>query len=489
MDTRAKVTHLYNRFGLGASEDEVREGCALGVEGTVHKLIEYHKTPDRFDVHPSEFVLHPRDQNVSLDPQRYTLHWILRMLTTKRPMEEKLTLFWHNHFAVSGAKVEFGPAMGDYLDVMRTDASGNFGTLLHNVSRTPAMLRWLDTEISLKNHPNENFGREIMELFTLGIGNYTEKDVKEVSRAFLGFGVRNIYNEMGRMPAPDKVRTAIENDMPLICATDCPDLRDTEPKTVLGVTKRFDAPAMCNFLASHPATTKRMMKKLWSFFAYENPEEEVVDHLAKVFVANNLEMKPVLYEMASMPQFWSSKAVGTMIKSPVDFTIGALRQFNVGPHLMSLRSEGATFRTPMDNRLLGQLYGVSRALNNQGLLPLFPPDVSGWRWGSAWVGASAMLERQKVSDMVFSNTNKGVIATPWLKTLKDVPNMKDPQVFADKVCSALGLALPTDKKKHLVDGVKSRYAKLLADGKPASQLTALKGTLRILVASPEYQLC
>ncbi|MBS1717891.1 MAG: DUF1800 domain-containing protein [Armatimonadetes bacterium] len=491
MDTRAKITHLLNRLGLGANEQEIDALMPYGADGAARKLINYEHTPDRFPVDPTELVLHDRDANVSLEPHRYALWWILRMAATQRPLEEKMTLFWHNHFAVSGAKVEFGPAMLDYLNILRKHAVGNFSELTYEISRSPAMLHWLDAEISHKTHPNENFGRELMELFTLGIGNYTEKDVKEVSRCFTTWGVRYPYYELGKMPERDKVMKMSDADMPMIAFTECPYLADTGPKTVLGVTRRFDDKSMIQFLCENPITAKRLMKKLWAFMAYENPEDKVVDHLANKFVASKLEMKPVLAEMVSMPEFWSDRAVGTMIKSPVSFTIGAMRQFKVGEHFLGMRAQGATYETPLNAQLVGQLYGAFTLLHNQGLAPLFPPDVSGWRWGSAWVGASAMLERQRIANYLYNGTKQGRISSKWIRPLNEAAKGKDSEWLVDRVCETMTITLPKAQKDALVESMKKKGVDVALKDPKAKTPPALivQPLIRVLAASPEYQLC
>ena len=485
---RDKVTHLLNRFGLGASEPEVEEYSALGLDGAIDKLVNYDKIkPSHMEAQPWEFVF-TKDGRVGMDPGRFAAYWAYRMVTTNRPMEEKLTLFWHNHFAVSGSKVEFGPMMLDYLATMRTNANGNFYTMLDAVAKTPAMLRWLDTDTSLKGKPNENFAREVMELFTLGIGNYTEKDVQQAARAFSGWNVRYPYYEIGKMPETSRVRFAVEHDLPMAAFQDSPMLHDNDHKTVLGVTGMLTAGDILKMVAHSPITAKRMSKKLWEFFVYAKPEPEVVDRIAKVWTDSNLDIRKTMLAIAHSPEFYSEKAVGTLVKSPVDFSVGAMRQAGAGEVMLKRRAEFASFDLPMDGQVFGDSYAVFRNMANQGLGLLFPPDVSGWRWGASWVSASGTLDRIKFHDFVLGARGANSFAYPLFKNLVDnAQKMTDEQVV-DKILDRFAVKMAPDKKKILASIVtKSGGAKSMKKLPDAIAMTRKVG--RIVFGSPEYQLC
>ncbi len=487
LSQRDKITHLLNRFGLGASEPEIDHFSALGVEGALDHLVNYDKVRSNLSVQPWEFVFGP-DGKVGMDPARFAAYWCYRMVTTNRPLEEKLTLFWHNHFAVSGSKVEFGPMMLDYLTVLRKNANGNFYTLLEGVAKNPAMLRWLDTDTSLKGRPNENFAREVMELFTLGIGNYTEKDVQQAARAFSGWNIRYPYYEIGKMPEASRVRFAVEHDMPMAAFQDSPLLHDNDHKTVLGVTGALTAEDILKMVATSPITARRMATKLWEFFAYAKPEPEVVDRVAKAWTDSGLDIKKTMVALARSPEFWSEKAVGTMVKSPVDFAIGAMRQAGAGPLMLNRRAEFASFDQPMDRQVFGDVYAVFRNMSNQGLALLFPPDVSGWRWGPAWVSAAATLDRIRFSDFVFTGRGDNSLAKPLQDKLMVVAASMTDEQFVDAVLTQFAVSMTPTKKKVLIELVtKSGGTKSL---KTRPQLVAiLKKTGKLLFGSPEYQLC
>lgn len=487
LSKRDKIIHLLNRFGLGANEPEIEKYSAMGVDGAIEHLVDYDKVTPNLTVQPWEFVF-GTDGKVAMDPGHMAAYWCYRMVATNRPSEEKQTLFWHNHFAVSGSKVEFGPMMVDYLSTLRKYGNGNFFTLLDAIAKNPAMLRWLDTDRSIKGKPNENFAREVMELFTLGIGNYTEKDIQHAARAFSGWNIRYPYYEIGPMPEPMRVRFAVENDMPMAAFQDSPTLHDNGHKTVLGVTGNLSAEDILTMLAHSPVTAKRMTKKLWEFYAYANPEDEVVNRLAKVWTDSDLDIKKTMFAIADSPEFWSEKSVGTLIKSPVDFAVGAMRQAGAGDVFLKRRAEFASFDQPMDRLCFGDAYVVFRNMANQGLAPLFPPDVSGWRWGAAWVSASATLDRMRFSDFVFSGRGKNSFANDlFTKLYADRKKMTDDQ-FVQTVLDRFAMNLEPEKKAILTEVVtKSGGTKAIKT--PQQVVILCKSLGKLMFGSPEYQLC
>jgi hypothetical protein len=184
---RQKCAHVLRRFGLGASESELDFYLKGGLESGIDLLLNFDQTQEGFDL-PIEAMANAKNGNVN--PQAVSVWWTARMLTTSRPLQEKMTLFWHDHFATSGSKVLAGLWMHRQNEILRANCTGNFRTMLHEVSKDPAMLFWLDNQFNVKAHPNENFAREVMELFTLGIGNYNEKDVQEGARSFTGWSIQ-----------------------------------------------------------------------------------------------------------------------------------------------------------------------------------------------------------------------------------------------------------------------------------------------------------
>ncbi len=484
-----KVSHLLRRFGLGAGRLELEKYLHLGVEGTIDRLIDYEKVPVGHTPEVWEWYVQA-DAKFGLDPTRVRSWWQYRMVTTERPLEEKLVLFWHNHFAISGSKCDFGPLMHTYVDVLRENASGSFSALLTNVSKTPAMLKWLDVDQSVPGHPNENFAREVMELFTLGIGNYSEKDVQEASRTFLGWSLRYPINERLGGDQNKKIQGAIEYGWPLVASSFSPEMRDMGHKTILGKTAAYDADMFLRTLAYHPITAKRMVKKIFSFFAYDDPTPATIDKFVKVWYKNDLHIKPLLKAIAHSNEFWSDRCVRTMVKSPVDFAVAQLRQTGVGSRWSSKRPATqlpTQSMLPVAGDEVGQL---ARTMRNQGLDLLFPFDVSGWKWGEAWLTTATMLERIRFQDFVFSP--RGKTGAPGQALLDRV--VKDHSTSTSKECTVAILELfdvTLSPEKHAVieqaiEGI-GGPAKAFADGNRAS--ASMRKLCKILFASPEAQLC
>ncbi len=298
MTTREKCAHLLRKFGLGVTQTELDHCEKLGLKGTIDWLIDFEKAPEDVSLQPWNFA-YDKPNEPNMDSSRFAAWWALRMAITTRPLEQNLMLFWHNHFAVSGAKVTYGPMMVGYLEAIQQNAAGNFRVLLGDMARDPAMIRWLDTDTNITGRPNENFAREVMELFTLGIGNYTEKDVQEATRAFTGWSLRNAMPDAGRISQHKQLELAIEDERPIIVFTECPSLTDKKPKTILGKTDNFDANGVLDHLVAQPAHAKFLMAKLWSHFVYPDPDAKLVDQLAKVYVAGKYEIKPVLRWIAN----------------------------------------------------------------------------------------------------------------------------------------------------------------------------------------------
>ncbi|MCW5945402.1 MAG: DUF1800 domain-containing protein [Fimbriimonadales bacterium] len=488
MNNEVKIRHLLRRFGLGASRTELKEFLALGIDGTIERLIEYERIDEGFPISPWEFCFEEGNDEVYLDPFRPAAWWALRMIITKRPLQEKLTLFWHDHFAVSGTKVEFGPMMLKYLKTLRENANGKFGELLKAVSKDPAMIRYLDTDQSIKGNPNENFARELLELFTLGKGNYSEADVKEAARAFTGWGIRYLVFEQGGENVQPTMRRFIEADrMPVVFAHS-PELHDDGKKTVLGKTANFDGDSLLEMLASRNETAAFVSKRLWEFFAYDDPEPAIVNKLAQIYLSTDGDIKQVLYAIARSPEFYSEKCVRKKVKSPVDFTIPLIRQIDLGTLLLPLRPSNAKPTTPLPKLLRDISAGVVFLMNGQGMLLLFPPDVGGWNWGSNWISSDSMSQRIRLASLLFGEDNESKDGGQGLGTrvlLEYRPTT--PKQFVDGICDLLDAEVSAEKMKPIYEACEVNGGlDALKDKLSASKMVGAVTTL--LFSAPEFQL-
>ena len=365
--------HLLNRTGFGATDAEVREFAALTREEAVDRLLAGARRESV--TAPPDFVRDPivpyrkvRDMSAeermafrrNLVRQGLELRawWIGEMLATPSPLTERMTLFWHNHFATSQQKVRFPQLMYGQNVLLRREALGNFGTMLHAIAKDPAMLVWLDNARSRREAPNENFAREVMELFTLGEGHYGERDVKEAARAFTGWSLQ---------PA-----SATFVYRPL--------WHDGGDKTVLGTTGNLDGDQVLDLLLARPQTAEHIARKLWLEFVSPTPDDAEVDRWARTFRAAHYEIKPLMRAVLLSPAFWAPRNRGTLVKSPVDVVAGTLHTFAIRPP--DLRPAA-----------------VATALLGQNLFA--PPNVKGWPGGDAWIDSATLLGRRQFMQRIF----------------------------------------------------------------------------------------
>jgi len=377
----ADARHLLARTGFGATDAEVRDAARLTREQAVDRLLEGTR---RTAVSPppafvdDAVVPYRKVREMSAEERmafRRTLFdqglelrawWIGEMAATPSPLTERMTLFWHNHFATSQQKVRFSQLMYRQNALLRREALGNFATLLHGIARDPAMLVWLDNARSRREAPNENFAREVMELFTLGEGHYGERDVKEAARAFTGWSLEPAS-------ATFTYRRAWHDD---------------GEKVVLGTEGNLDGDAVLDVLLARPETARFIARKLWLEFVSPTPDAREVERWAQVFRAAHYEVKPLLRAVLLSPAFWARENRGTLTRSPVDLVVGTLHTFSIHP---------ADFRPA----------AVTVALLGQNLFS--PPNVKGWAGGDAWIDSATLLGRRQFAERVFRGSGESMM--------------------------------------------------------------------------------
>ncbi|APV51204.1 hypothetical protein BWI17_16855 [Betaproteobacteria bacterium GR16-43] len=379
--------HFLNRVGFGATDAEVREYAGLTRTQAVDRVLagarrEATLPPPAFvETPPLPFYKYremneedrKRQQRLTIEQGLQLREWWLReMLSSPSPFTERMTLFWHNHFATGQQKVRNGQLMHAQNALLRREALGNFGTLLHAVAKDPAMLIYLDNAGSRRQAPNENFAREVMELFTLGEGHgYGERDIQEAARAFTGWSLdRDTLKFMFR-----------------------PAFHDGGEKTVLGRTGRFDGDEVLDILLARPEAAEFVTTKLWKEFVSPTPDGSEVKRLAAVFRDKRYEVKPLMRAMLASDAFWAPEQRGALIKSPLDLVVGTLRTFEIRP--ASLRP------AVLASTVLGQN-------------PMSPPNVKGWPGGEAWINSATLLGRKQLLDRLFRGTDAMPEAAPMM---------------------------------------------------------------------------
>jgi len=348
MNSDWQIPHLLRRAGFGASPDELLFYQNLGISGALDRLLNFESI-DTSNLPTEPDITMELEKKPTLgEVNNLVWWWVNRMINTPRPLEEKMALFWHNHFATAIYKVRSPFLMFKQNELLRSKGMANFRDLLMGVSEDPAMLIWLDGARNRKGIANENYGREIMEVFTIGVGNYTEDDVKAAARAFTGYQI-------------DKAGNSYFN----------PKLHDDGTKSFLGQTGNLGMEDVVSTLASHPATARNISRELFTFLAYDQPSSEILDKLQNVYMSTDGNIKAVVEAILKSDEFWSENAHLNQVKGPVDFVVSALR------------SLGATVNPN----------SVVYTLRVMGQLPFNPPSVFGWPSGTAWISTSTMLDR------------------------------------------------------------------------------------------------
>lgn len=487
LSPRERIAHLHRRLGFGAALEDVERGEREGIEAELRRLLSWEQIPDSTDaIHPFEFAFKPKEE-AEPGAYRFRLWWLLGMVSGSRPLQEKLALFWHSHFAASDAKVEHGPAMLDYLLTLRREAGGTFPKLLRAMAKDPAVLRNLDLDRAVKSRPNENFAREVMELYTLGQGRgYEESDVKEVARALTGIGVTDMFYDSGKTN-DERLLSLLKDGRPGLAYAEFPALRDAEPKTILGRQKDWRADEVLDTLANHPLTAERIVGKLWAFFAFADPEPKDLGPVIAVFRRTGGGIRETLEAIVRHPAFWSERCVRNLVGSPADLVIGTARKLRLGPIYLSMRAPDAKPTTPIPQPLLDELGYLAYLMERQGLNILYPPDVSGWKPDRAWATSAAMAERMRFGGVMMWKDDRPQAGVTRLQDLLRARAPGDEAEAAKFVLDALD-APPAPAIAAALTGLLKERTLKKAFAEPRVFAEVLYTAIRLLQASPAHQL-
>ncbi|MDB5112419.1 MAG: hypothetical protein JWR67_3533 [Mucilaginibacter sp.] len=462
MDNSRQIKHLYARAAFGIRFEDLHDQQNWSIKKTVKKLFKASEVIEPLNVLNENIDLRPKPAALQTDDEKRALQeeknkqekalnnaWIKQLSETNAQLREKMTLFWHNHFACNIGNAYYEQELNN---IERANALGNFKTLLLQVSQSPAMLQFLNNQQNQKNHPNENYARELMELFTLGRGNYTEQDIKESARAFTGWaysGKTGAYTFNTRA-------------------------HDDRLKTFLGKTANFCGEDILNIITDNKQTAVFICTKLYRYLVNDIPDNKHISQMADVLYKANYEIKPLLEFVFLADWFYDDKNIGNLVKSPVDFLAGLNRQFYI------------SYQNP------DVLLQFQRAL---GQVLFRPPNVAGWPGGKNWIDSSSLMYRMKIPSTILNaglidftgkatpedeaylasqkkqqlNVIKRVQAQPdWDKFLRDIPPNTSPVQIAQ-------FMLEPKLNKTITDEVN-----MSAD---------IKSTVIQIVSTPEYQLC
>lgn len=364
-----QIFHVYSRFGFGISYKEAKELSHKPLKDIINALIvtsttgspiaevEKDEIPVKKDGMPEGMTKRDIQKMISDKLRDLNLAWIKKLLITENVLLEKQTLFWHNHFS---CRVNQPYLMQELNNIHRRFAFSNFRDLLIEVSRSPAMLIYLNNQQNRKEHANENFARELMELFTLGRGNYTEQDIKEAARAFTGWSF-------------NKDTAAFEFK---------PKQHDDGEKTIFNRTGNFSGEDVVNMIMSNKKTAYFICKKMYAYYVNETINEERVKQLADFYYQEQYNTGALIKKIISSPWFFDAENMGCNIKSPVDYLVGLSRQFSISY---------ANYNV---------LFQLQRALGQQ---LFYPPNVAGWPGGKTFIDSTTLLLRMKLPSVILNN--------------------------------------------------------------------------------------
>jgi uncharacterized protein (DUF1800 family) len=349
---RKKVGHLLRRAGFGPTAAELDAGVKDGHAATLDRVLAGAPESEDF-IRTADYMASERSMPPGAPQGRLSAWWLNRMLGTAHPLREKLTLFWHNHFATSNAKVQNARYMLGQYHLIQKHALGCFSDLLIAMGTDPAMLVWLDAVTSTKAAPNENYARELMELFSLGIGNYTEADIRQAAKAFTGYEVKASKGAFNRKQ------------------------HDDSEKTVFGKKGRYTGEDIAKLCLEKDACPRFIVRKLYAFLVSDTdrPGDDLINPLAEQYRESGFDTGKLVATMLRSNEFFSPAAYRAKIKSPVEFAVGTVRAL-----------EGAAGALPL-----------AAALEGLGQVLFAPPSVKGWDGGPAWLNAQTLLGRNNLA--------------------------------------------------------------------------------------------
>ena len=463
-DLYKSVSHLMRRASFGASHELLEKLCTQSYEETVEQLLEPESQPDYDEL--TFFRYHPMAKTLYV-PRHAQLNWLYRMTNSQRYLQEKMALFWHQIFATGISKVN-RDAMQAQIDMFRNNGMGNYKTLLIALAKDPAMIFWLDNQENHKDEPNENWGRELLELFSLGVGHYTEKDVFECARAFTGWSIdyTGFYVfTLGKIPWKYEYK---------------PEDHDNGEKTFLGHTGNFNGEDIIDIILKQPACAAFITRHLYNFFVADEPEvpkwpnetpkdPKAIEYLSKIFVESNYEIKPVLRALFNSDFF--KEALYQKVKSPVEVVVGTLKltgDMN-GPD----PRWGEIFLTPI----------------NMGQDILNPPTVEGWHTGKEWINSGAFINRVNFVADRLKNTELPGVKT-IIENVKQNSDLNQAESIVDSCLEELSCSkLESETYNQLIEEINSNHIEGCSEIEDEIIYQQIANILSLIAGTKEYQFC
>jgi len=466
--TYEEGAHLMRRAGFGGSPEDIDGLVTRGREGAVDFLLNYTLIDNSAmeALLGASFDFSTQDGISNGEIRRW---WFTRMVNSKRQFEEKLTLFWHNHFATSSSKVQ-DVFMFNQNVLLRQRALDRFDDVVLRVSQDAAMLIWLDNITNVLGRPNENFGRELQELFTMGINdmvtgeqNYTEQDVKEVARGFTGWNYRR------QQPFNFQLNASQHDN----------GSKSIYPGTPWAQNGNLSGEDIITIICARPATARYLTWKIFNFFVYpvtnSSADKATIDKYSKVYIDNNHSVKELVRAIFTSDEFFSERAFFSLVKQPAELVVGAIRML------------GGTYNQGTNTRGSNTLSQLSR---NMGQDLFAPPDVAGWDPNLAWVNTASMLERFNFANTYLTNrntTNPGIFVTnDQLKSITKPASKKTVKRFLSRLGPlSVGEALGT-LRTYLETGDNGQPVTYVNDDATVDK--KIRGLVHQIMCLPEFQL-
>ena len=459
----ALIAHLIRRAGFGATREELEEYAEQSYEDIVEDLLHPERFPEVADDIVVRYWLELNNPD-SVEP--WNTRWLFRMVNTERPLEEKMALFWHHVFATSVGKSEHGLSSKDQIDLFRRNAFSDMRAILVDLAKDPAMIHWLDNSENHSDQPNENWGRELLELFSMGVGNYTEEDIKMASRAFTGWTFTQPIplDPYGRYPSEFIYR---EDD------------HDDSEKTFLGHSGRLNGEDIIDIIVKQPATARFISRHLYNFFVADEPQvpswndvpprdPEAVDALCDVYSETDGDVRAMLRLLFNSDFFKDARFA--KVKSPTELVAGTIKL--AGTH---------TFPEP-------SLHGAPAAAGLMGQHLMTPPTVEGWHTGREWIDCGTLAERVNFAvNELADQTLPGVRAIA--DRLASEERALTPDEFVDRTLDLVGpMTVESHTREALLDYANSGGDLRFGTDEEREKSSARVGRMvQFIVASVDYQ--
>tara|TARA_B100001250_G_scaffold414533_1_gene453633 strand:- start:4621 stop:5988 length:1368 start_codon:yes stop_codon:yes gene_type:complete len=451
VEKKSLIAHLMRRAGFGCNFDQIEELSLLDYDDIVDQLLNPDfSLPEDQDLLERYFIASVEARTARhADPQ-----WTWRLAKSKKQLEEKISLFWHGLLAVGGIKLDHGLAMLEEIDLFRKHGLDKFKTLLLKISQDPGMMYWLDNQNSHKGAPNENYGRELLELFSMGIdengeGAYSENDVKSAAKAFTGWASKPTPPPFFLGPFPMEFNFD-KND------------HDNSEKEFLGEKGNFNGEDIVELVSKHPSTAKFICMRLYLYFVSEEENWDEINKLSDVYLNSDGDIKKVLENIFKSDHFKSREIMFKKVKSPSDLVFGITRlvdRFEI-PELDS--AELAT-----NTLLMGQFL-------------LNPPSVEGWHEGEEWIDSGSLIERiNYASDEISKKSSRGVKRIIEIIKSKKIASDEE---FINVCLEALGYIEVSDRSYKII----SEHLEINKYENSEDKITDI---LRIIVSTPDFQYC